>query len=27
LFAVVEGQVKFEVKGKLKRRTVSVVAA
>ena len=26
-FAVVEGQVKFEVKGKLKRRTVSVVAA
>ncbi|MBU2023693.1 MAG: 50S ribosomal protein L27, partial [Gammaproteobacteria bacterium] len=23
----VEGQVKFEVKGKLKRRTVSVVAA
>jgi large subunit ribosomal protein L27 len=27
LFAVVEGQVKFEVKGKFKRRTVSVVAA
>ncbi|GGN36107.1 MULTISPECIES: 50S ribosomal protein L27 [Marinomonas] len=27
LFAVAEGQVKFEVKGKLKRRTVSVVAA
>jgi large subunit ribosomal protein L27 len=27
LFAVVEGQVKFEVKGRLKRRTVSVVAA
>lgn len=27
LFAVAEGQVKFEVKGKLKRRTVSVVSA
>ncbi|TYL49088.1 50S ribosomal protein L27 [Marinomonas sp. IMCC 4694] len=27
LFAVAEGQVKFEVKGKLKRRTVSVIAA
>ena len=27
LFAVTEGQVKFEVKGKFKRRTVSVVAA
>jgi large subunit ribosomal protein L27 len=27
LFAVAEGQVKFEVKGKFKRRTVSVVAA
>ena len=27
LFAVAEGQVKFEVKGKMKRRTVSVVAA
>ncbi|MCO4786941.1 50S ribosomal protein L27 [Marinomonas gallaica] len=27
LFAVAEGQVKFEVKGKFKRRTVSVVSA
>ena len=27
LFAVAEGHVKFEVKGKFKRRTVSVVAA
>ena len=27
LFAVAAGQVKFEVKGKFKRRTVSVVAA
>lgn len=27
LFALSEGQVKFEVKGKFKRRTVSVVAA
>ncbi|ADZ89593.1 MULTISPECIES: 50S ribosomal protein L27 [Marinomonas] len=27
LFAVSEGQVKFEVKGKFKRRTVSVVSA
>ena len=27
LFAVAEGQVKFEVKGKFKRRTVSIVAA
>ena len=26
LFAVAEGQVKFEVKGKFKRRTVAVVA-
>ncbi|TBR40801.1 50S ribosomal protein L27 [Marinomonas agarivorans] len=27
LFALAEGQVKFEVKGKFKRRTVSVVTA
>ena len=27
LFALAEGQVKFEVKGKFKRRTVSIVAA
>ena len=27
LFAVAEGHVKFEIKGKLKRRTVSIVAA
>ncbi len=27
LFALSEGQVKFEVKGKFKRRTVSVIAA
>lgn len=27
LFALTEGQVKFEVKGKFKRRTVSIVTA